>query len=820
VLSVVLAILTLVGPGPSAGAVTTSGVGNVVAGGAGYGCALRADGQVACWGQIGSVDSPTPVVYPGLSGVRQIAAASGTVCAVVSNNRVWCFGDNSLGQLGIGTMAASSNTPVQTTALVDAVRITGGANHFCVVRVNAAVRCWGANSSGEIGNNSTSTAVRQPVNVSGLTQVAQVSAGASHTCARKTSGQVVCWGANDHGQLGIGTTSAYVLTPQALTSMTNATALASGSATTCALTTTTGPQCWGSGAQGALGNGGTADSSTPVPVSGGLSGLTSIGASATGACVATSGGAVSCWGTPSGDGSGDAALTPVTVPGISDAAHLSAGALSTAPCVIRTGGQGACWGATPAVGDGSGTAQAGPVVLPGGAAYYGGPVDPVAPGAPEMLPISYDGSTVDLSWRAPVDDGRSPITSYLVTFYRNGTEQRTETVLAPNRDLPFTVRALTPSSTYTFDVRATNAVGTGPASALTDPITTPDQTYPADAPTGVTASLPTPGTLEVSWTPPGNDGGSAVSAYEVTTYRDGATAGVRTVRRQFADDPLPTTTTFTGLVQTSSYTFTVRAGNANGYGAASSPSDAVTPCWCITGRTVDDATSAGLAGVRVRALDATTGKLSAETTTDSTGAYVLFLPSATASYRIQFADKANDPATFPLQYHKVGGVERAETSRTFGLVDRIVVQRRITGTVLDQNDTPLVGVRVRAIDASTGKLGAEATTDATGAYSLKVPSPTAGYKIQFADKTVVPARFPIQYRMAGSSVAVVTAGGAPLVDRITVRGAITGVARDGGTDDVVAGLRVRALKDGKLVDETTTAADGTFTLDGLSLGTD
>ena len=239
-------------------------------------CALLHNGEVKCWGEIfidfnndGSEDSSdTPLTIPGLpQDVVAISAGSGKFyCVVSTSTGVWCWGANSRGQLGDGTII-DRFTPVQATTLNSAVKsLSSGPSHSCIVANNGAVKCWGLNLNGQLGDgtrNNSST----PVDVAGLSGPAlAVSAGFYHTCALLVSGTVQCWGWNASGQLGNGSTidSDSPVTVQGLTSTVEA--LTTGNRNSCVLLRDGELKCWGDNTYGQLGDGTDTNRSLPVTV--------------------------------------------------------------------------------------------------------------------------------------------------------------------------------------------------------------------------------------------------------------------------------------------------------------------------------------------------------------------------------------------------------------------------------------------------------------------------------------------------------------------------------------------------------------------------
>ena len=268
--------------------------GEQIVGGAAYGCAINGTGGVECW-DGDAPNTKTPVA--GLSsGVTSISKGSGFYCAITSTGALKCWGNNTYGQLGNGTTTTSS-TPVDVTGLSSGVMaVSAGGSHTCAITSTGALKCWGLNSYGKLGNGGSANS-SVPVTVSGLTSgVVAVSANANHTCAATNGAGVFCWGQNHVGQLGNGTTTAS-LVPVAVSNLTETvTALSAGYQHTCALTSTGGVKCWGENNYGQLGDNTTTDRTSPVDAIGLNTGVIAISGSGYHTCALTSDGASWCWG--------------------------------------------------------------------------------------------------------------------------------------------------------------------------------------------------------------------------------------------------------------------------------------------------------------------------------------------------------------------------------------------------------------------------------------------------------------------------------------------------------------------------------------------
>ena len=192
-------------------------------------------------------------------------------------------------------MTAALLVPAVGTAAT-ATAISAGERHTCAVTSDGAMRCWGWNPFGGLGDGTTTDRLT-PVTVVGLegTVVAEAT-GAYHSCAVTSSGAVQCWGGNQYGQLGDGTTTQR-LTPVAVSGLgSGVVAVAAGFYHTCALTTVGAVQCWGANFTGRLGDGTTTQRLTPVQVSGLTSGVVAIAAGVHHTCAVTAAGAIAVLG--------------------------------------------------------------------------------------------------------------------------------------------------------------------------------------------------------------------------------------------------------------------------------------------------------------------------------------------------------------------------------------------------------------------------------------------------------------------------------------------------------------------------------------------
>lgn len=319
-------------------------------------CAVTAAGAARCWGwnvfggfgDNTTKSSATPVDVVGLSsGVRSISVAEDHTCAVTSSGAAVCWGSNQFGALGTGS-TDDSLVPVGVVGLSSGViAVSAGGASTCALTSSGAVKCWGRNANGQLGDGTTNDSA-VPVDVVGLSSgVVGLSSGLLSCCAITSAGAVQCWGWNSRGELGNGSKLDSHVPVNVIGLSSGVLALSSGDGYSCAIVSTGAARCWGFNSHGQLGNNSTADSPVPVDVIGLPSGLLAVSAGYLHTCAITADGALKCWGRnffgALGNDSLKDSLAPVDVVG------LSSGVVAVSPgtgytCAITGAGAFECWG--------------------------------------------------------------------------------------------------------------------------------------------------------------------------------------------------------------------------------------------------------------------------------------------------------------------------------------------------------------------------------------------------------------------------------------------------------------------------------------------
>ena len=600
-----------------------------------FSCALSVKGGVWCWGAINGFSvTSTPTEVTGLStGVTKISAGWESACALLASGSVECWGDNAQGQLGRGTTFGSGSAGPIASSEKSASDISVGFDHACLVTTDGTVECWGGNSYGQLGDGTLQDHTVPSV-VMGLPDSAvSVNASGSFTCVVTVSNSAWCWGSNLSGQIGLRTWDPGFLcpgdigvggpvTPVAVSDLVGPVREIAGGyphngesvrlsvggqtndpcpgepipgigAHTCALILSGDVYCWGLETWGVLGFDGYSEPHYPTVQVAGLSGASSLGVGLADHECAIASSTVWCWGrndqgqlgrgpggprfsssaaavdanwnlpdSPSGvfaaagntqatiawtDGSSNgSAISSQTIYVYSGASLVSTKTnCSGSPCTVTGLTNGTSY--TFKVSDTNGVGG-GALSDPSSA------VTPAAvPSAPTITSATRGNTQATIAWTDGSSNG-SAISSQTIYVYSGASLVSTKTNCSGS---PCTVTGLTNGTSYTFKVSDTNGVGGG---ALSDPSSavTP-ATYPG-APQNVSV-VAAGGQAVVSWTPPASNGGSPIISYSVS-------AGARSCSYTVSS-PETDSCTITGLTNGSSYTFSVTATNGLGAGSPS-----------------------------------------------------------------------------------------------------------------------------------------------------------------------------------------------------------------------------------------------------------
>jgi alpha-tubulin suppressor-like RCC1 family protein len=283
-----------------------------VAGSLTHFCGVANDQSIYCWGTNALADPSgttlTVNVPTRLGSVlqwTQVAPGVQHNCAIASDQTVYCWGDNSARQLGDGTDGSVRFAPAPVSGGFKFSRVASGSYHACALTTGDSALCWGRNDAGQLGDGTT-TNRNSPTAVGGAIAFQSIAAGENLTCGLSTTGRPYCWGT-------LPAVAARQTAPMAYATAPTFTSLSVGGAHACALAADGAAYCWGDNSLGQLGDSTTTNRAEPTPVKGGLK-FQSISAGYQHTCARTSDGSVACWGSNRAGELGDTGATSRLMP--------------------------------------------------------------------------------------------------------------------------------------------------------------------------------------------------------------------------------------------------------------------------------------------------------------------------------------------------------------------------------------------------------------------------------------------------------------------------------------------------------------------------
>lgn len=273
-------------------------------------CAVKTDHRLFCWGQDtlgdlgngpGQGDSRVPVEVAGHTADWAEVAAGGNTCAVKTSGRLYCWGRDDLGGVGDGGTRGDAQSPVEVVgSRTDWQSVSAGRGHLCALTTDHRIRCWGFDFFGQVGDNEARSNRTSPTPVAGdAANWASVSVGDDHTCASKQSGRLFCWGHDHLGQLAAPGQDVFDRgTPtEVQRNRTDWAGVASGAGHTCATRTSGRLYCWGGTWRAAIGRDIAFDIQfTPRQVPGDFTDWAAVTAGLAHTCARRTNGVLYCFG--------------------------------------------------------------------------------------------------------------------------------------------------------------------------------------------------------------------------------------------------------------------------------------------------------------------------------------------------------------------------------------------------------------------------------------------------------------------------------------------------------------------------------------------
>lgn len=362
---------------PASAAVASALVFRQVSAGAYHTCGVTEDDLAYCWGEAGLGALGTgstggievhPVPVAGGHRFQSVNAGASYTCGITTDRLAYCWGVNSSGELGDGTTTIRF-APVRVAGTRKFRVLRAGYRHTCGVTTSNVAFCWGFNGDGAVGDGTTTNRTR-PVRVAGGLSFTQARAGGNHSCGWTTAGKAYCWGQNSYGELGDGTLTRR-LSPVAVAGGHTFAQVSPGGGHTCGATTDHKAYCWGRNEHFELGDGTQTRRLRPTAVIANGLRFDALAVGVFHSCALATDDRAYCWGDNAvgslGDGSFGTRTTPWPVTGGRRFGAISVGAVGRHSCGVTGAGVAFCWGwnSSGELGDGTQTDRPMPVKVLG-----------------------------------------------------------------------------------------------------------------------------------------------------------------------------------------------------------------------------------------------------------------------------------------------------------------------------------------------------------------------------------------------------------------------------------------------------------------------
>jgi len=285
--------------------VGAAGVWSRVSAGLHHTCGITTAKNLYCWGsnasgQVGNGTNNSPrlsLYRVGGTGVwSSVSAGESYTCGITTAENLYCWGFNSTGQTGDGTVTTPRLSLFRVGAAGVWSSVTTGGRHTCGITTAKNLYCWGSNNSGQVGDGTIDTPRLSLYRVGGTGVWSSVTAEGRHTCGITTGKNLYCWGFNSSGQVGDGTIATPRLSLYRVGGAGVWSSVTTGDSHTCGITTGKNLYCWGSNNTGQTGDGTITTPRLSLHRVGAAGVWSSVGAGAAHTCGITAAENLYCWG--------------------------------------------------------------------------------------------------------------------------------------------------------------------------------------------------------------------------------------------------------------------------------------------------------------------------------------------------------------------------------------------------------------------------------------------------------------------------------------------------------------------------------------------